>query len=324
MVMDKILVICGPTATGKTKLTLELAKKFEGEIISADSRQIYQGMDIGTGKDLPPGSKYQASSIKYHEKTLGFWQTVTGEALWLLDLAKPDSQFTVADYLRCAHLVRVDIQKRGKLPILVGGTGLYIKSFLDGLGTLGIGPDWEFRGRLEKVSLQTLQDRLKKINPEKWEAMNESDKKNPRRLIRALEIAGHKAPIKLNNKPQNLDSLFVGLTAPNKFLYRQIDRRVIAREKQGLEREIRDLLKQGYSWTNSVLGTTIGYREWQPYFAGEMTKRDVITKWQLAEHGYARRQLTWFRKEKRIKWFTITQPHLSRQIEKTVSSWYNA
>lgn len=324
MVMDKILVICGPTATGKTKLALELAKKFNGEIISADSRQVYQGMDIGTGKDLPQGSQYQGSSIKYNDKKLGFWKTATGGAIWLLDVVRPDCQFTVADYIRCAHLVREDILKRGKLPILVGGGGLYIKSFLDGLGTLGIGPDREFRQRLEKVSLKTLQDRLKKINPGKWETMNESDKKNPRRLIRALEIAKHKTPIKLDNKLQKLDSLLIGLTAPHKFLYAQIDRRVIAREKQGLEREIRDLLKRGLSWTNSVLGTTLGYREWQPYFAGEMTKKEVIIKWQLAEHGYARRQLTWLKKEKRIKWFAITCPNFSRQIEKTVSSWYNA
>ena len=188
--MDKLLIICGPTATGKTDLAIRLAKKFGGEVISADSRQVYKGMNIGTGKDISNFKfqidfKFQISNFKFK---VGYYQ-VDGIKIWLYDIVKPDYQFNVADYKECADLVTFDILNRGKLPILVGGTGLYIKAVVSGIETLGVPSDWKLRERLLHCSIASLLEQLKKLDPDRWEEMNESDRNNPRRLVRAIEIA---------------------------------------------------------------------------------------------------------------------------------------
>ena len=139
--MEKLLIICGPTATGKTKLGIKLAKKFNGEIVSADSRQVYKGMDIGTGKEVEDG-KWVVDEIP----------------IWLLDIVNPDYRFNVADYKKCADVVLDDIWKQGKLPILVGGTGFYIKAVIDGIGTMGVPPDWELRKILSAKDTKILSD----------------------------------------------------------------------------------------------------------------------------------------------------------------------
>lgn len=295
--MNKLLVICGPTATGKTALGIRLAKKFNGEIVSADSRQVYIGMDIGTGKDF--------------------------KGAWLLDVVKPNQPFSVAEYVKLAWQVIEDIWERGKLPIMVGGTGFYIKAIVDGIETMGVPPDWELREKLRYYDTKILRETLEKLDPEKLRRMNESDRKNPRRLIRAIELATKTVRPILARKPYTLNPLFIGLTAPYKTLYQQIDERVDERVKAGIEEEIKKLLQIGYSWENSVLGTTIGYREWQPYFERKSTLEEVVKKWKFAEHGYARRQMTWFKRDKRINWFDVTSPSVEEKIEKMVSKCYN-
>lgn len=327
----KLLVICGPTATGKTALAIKLAKQFNGELVSADSRQVYRGMDIGTGKDLRESSKYKVVSIK-DGKEIGYWETLDEIKIWLLDIVNPDYQFTVADYVKCARLVIEDILKRGKLPILVGGTGFYIKGVVDGIETLGVAPDWELREKLSNLEIEKLREILEKTCPKRWRMMNESDKNNPRRLIRAIEIAQSRSTSEVEGTPPEArgdtsevkggNVLFIGLTAPYNILYQRTDQRVEERVKQGVEKEIERLLKMGYSWDNSVLGTTIGYREWRDYMEHETCppartssrrsragnieqKREVIQRWKFDEHSYARRQMTWFKKDKRIKWFDI-------------------
>ena len=310
--MNKLLIICGPTATGKTALGIKLAKRFNGEIVSADSRQVYISMDIGTGKDF--------------------------KGAWLLDVIEPNQEFSVAQYLDLAWKVIEDIWKRKKLPIIVGGTGFYIKALVDGIETLGVPPDWELRKQLSNLTIEQLREILRKTCPERLRGMSESDRKNPRRLIRAIEIA-----IKMKNekskkkKPASrgsfgmdkgkfkiLDTLFVGLKAPYKILYKRIDQRVDERVKMGVVDEIKKLLAEGYSWNNSVLATTIGYREWQSYFEGKTTISEVVQKWKFAEHSYARRQLTWFKKDKRMNWFDVTIPSFEKKIEKIVSKWYKS
>jgi tRNA dimethylallyltransferase len=332
--MKKLLVICGATATGKTSLASALAKKFAGEIVSADSRQVYVGMDVGTGKDVQ-GGKWHISDLewgmgitegtekKQKAQKIGYWE-VRGVPIWMLDVVKPNQEFSVAQYVELAWTVIKDIWGRGKLPIMVGGTGFYIKAVVDGIETLGVPPDWELREKLKYYGTKILGEELKKLDPEKWEQMNESDRKNPRRLIRAIEIVQSRSTSEAEGDTSEVKekkTLFVGLTAPYPSLYRLIDRRVEERVKQGAEKEIRQLLSKGYSWDNSVLGTTIGYREWQLMENGK-TKEEIIQRWKYAEHAYARRQRTWFSKDKRIIWFDITKSDWREKVEKLVANWY--
>jgi len=294
----KLLIICGPTAVGKTKLGLKLAKRFNGEIISADSRQVYQGMDIGTGKD--------------NLKT------------WLVDVVEPSFRFNVADYQKRAKTAIDEILKKGKLPIIVGGTGFYIKAITEGIETIGVGPDWELRTKLSNCQINELQITLEKLDPDRFRRMNESDRQNPRRLIRAIEIAqavGQNTKYKIQNT--NKDTLFIGLTAPNEILYPRIDQRVEERIKAGLEEEIKNLLKKGYNWENSALGTTLAYSEWRDFFENKKDKFEIIKKWKFDEHGYARRQMTWFKKNKKINWFDITDNLWQEKVEKKVNNWYS-
>lgn len=352
--MNKLLVICGPTATGKTSIGIKLAEKFGGEIVSADSRQVYKGMDIGTGKDIPKNSKLTTKSVEPQLKAQNYkigYCLVDGIKIWLYDIVEPDYQFSVADYVKCANLVIKDVCQRGKLPILVGGTGLYIKTVVDGIATMGIEPDWKLRKKLSHLEIKKLRKKLKRLDPKRWEKMNESDRNNPRRLIRAIEIAIH---TQKSNRPtirgvfphgagratlggvissgagpeeakeQNFCDkvLFIGLTAEYKILYERIDRRVDERVKEGIIKEIRGLLRKGYTWKNSVLGETIGYKEWREYFTRTpehqntrtKLKEEIIQKWKYNEHGYARRQMTWFKKDKRIFWFDISKKGWENKI----------
>jgi len=343
----KLLIICGPTATGKTALGINLAKKFGGEIVSADSRQVYKGMDIGTGKDIE-NEKLKIKSEKLQSKikkeinerfNIGVYE-IGNIPVWLLDIVSPDYRFSVADYVECANLVIKDIWKRKKLPILVGGTGFYIKAVIDGIETLGVKPDWELRKQLSKLAIEQLRKRLKDLDPERSRRMNESDRSNPRRLIRAIEIARSETStpnVLMYRYIKTSDILLIGLKIPYKFLYQRIDKRVEERIKSGVEKEIRKLLNKGYNFENSVLRTTIGYQEWEPYYPNLKCKienlklkEEIIKRWKFDEHGYARRQMTWFRKalrqaqgeKRRGYWFDIMDCDYQLKIEKLVKDWY--
>jgi len=297
--MDRLLVICGPTATGKTSLAVKLAKKFNGELISADSRQVYQGMDIGTGKDHPRG-------IKIH----------------LIDVVKPNQEFSIAQYYRSAWQVIKEIWEKGKLPILVGGTGFYIKAVVDGITTKDIPPNPKIRQGMKEWPASQLYQYLENLDPIKAASLNKSDRQNPRRLIRAIEIDSwkkenpgwqpeeHKKPL----------VLFIGIKASYKELYQMIDRRVLQRVKMGAEKEVRGLIKKGYSWGLPAMNS-MGYIQWKPFLKGEITRDEVIKRWQFAEHAYARRQMTWFKKDKRIKWFDISQKRWQDRVVKLVKGW---
>lgn len=326
---NKIGVVCGPTATGKTGLAVKLAKKFNGEIISADSRQVYRGMDIVTGKDLPKFSILSASD-KYAPPIFNFkflnkknqeigYYLFEDIPVWMMDIVKPDEKFNVADYYELAWKVIKDIWIREKLPIVVGGTGFYIKALLEGIGTMGIGPDWDLRRELLNYSTVKLFEMLEKLDPERSRRMNESDRKNPRRLIRAIEVA---KKLKTENKKLNTDCFLIGLTAQKKTLYERIDQRVDERVKLGAENEIKELLSKGYTWDNSIMGQTIGYCEWKDFFQGKATKEEVIQKWKYAEHNYARKQLTWFKKIENIHWYQL-ESGLEKKVEKEFKDWYS-
>jgi len=319
--MSGLLIICGPTASGKTKLALSLAKKFHGEIISADSRQVYKGMDIGTGKDLDKFSIFNFQFSIKNKFDIGFYK-IDNTKIWLLDVVKPSYQFNVADYITCANNVINNIWRRKKLPIIVGGTGFWIKALIKGIETMNIPPNPKLRNQLNVKSLEVLTSYLKKIDKKRWLAMNNSDRNNPRRLIRAIEIKMSKPVAPLGGL--KIDKLLlIGLkTKENKTLYKRIDERVKNRIKQGAEKEIKLLRDKGYSWDLPSFSAT-GYRIWRDYFENKKNLNELIQRWKFDEHSLARRQMTYFNKIKEINWFNINQKLICKKIEKTVLQWYS-
>jgi len=326
--MQKLLVICGPTATGKTSLGVRLAKKFDGEIISADSRQVYQGMDIATGKDLPPRAKFIvppfAEALDDHKFKVGYF-LFEEIPVWMLNVVAPDQEFTAADYYNLTWKILGNIWQKNKLPILVGGTGFYIKAVINDLGTIGIGPDWLLRKELQNYSVTELQNLLKKTDPKRLLGMNDSDRNNPRRLVRAIEVGlsrARKEKSRFLPARQKTDNLTVCLTADKKELYQRIDKRINRQLAGGAKEEIERLIKKGYSWDLPSM-SAMGYRQWREFFAGKRSEEEVIQRWKFDEHDYARRQLTWFRKMSKIKWIDIVKESWQKKVEKLVEDWYS-
>jgi len=316
------LVICGPTATGKTSLSIRLAKKFNGEIISADSRQVYKGMDIGTGKDLPVGAK-----IKYPWFGKYGYYEVQGIKIWGYDLADPRHEYSVAKYVKFADRIIADIVKRGKTPILTGGTGLYIRAITDPIPTVHIPRDNGLRKNLEDRSASELFEILATMDPIRAGEMNASDKKNPRRLARAIEVATWRIDNtgneqKIEKKKRNFDVLTVGLNAPMKILEERIKFRVAERVEKGIVTEVKKLLKSQVTWDTQAM-SSMGYGEWRDYIEGGIGEEHIIREWQREEIKYAGRQMTWFKKDKRIKWFDITDKSFAGKVEKLIKKWHN-
>lgn len=326
--MQKLLIIGGPTAMGKTSLGIRLAKKFDGEIVSADSRQVYQGMNIATGKDLPVGAKFAvpafAKTISNKKFKVGY-HLFDSIPVWLLDVVAPDQEFTVANFYDLAWKVFGNIWQRSKLPILVGGTGFYIKAVLEGLETLGIGPDWLLRKELQNYSVIELQKLLEKADPKKLSIMNFSDKNNPRRLVRAIEVGLSKKRKEKNNfisVNQTTNNLIICLNTELKELYQRIDQRIDEQIKNEAKKEVQKLIGKGYSWDLPSM-SAMGYREWKGFFEGKQSEKEIIQRWKFDEHGYARRQMTWFKKMPGVNWFDVKQIGWQGKIEKNVAIWYS-
>lgn len=343
--MNKLLVICGATATGKTALALSFAKKFDGELVNADSRQVYREMDIGTGKDIPEKILGDGKiEVTDEDRAYSLSPYLVGEVpLWLIDVVSPTQSFNVALYQKLARTVIADIQKRNKLPIIVGGTGLYITAITDDLDTLHIPPNPEIRQQVKNMTIQKIQQLVATEDPAAWKTMNVSDRQNPRRLIRKLEIsaynkqnpqtysssASEKFSLRSNNTNKKSDSLTIGLSMPLPNLYERIDARVDKRVVDGVENEVRSLVDNGYEWDlPSISG--LGYREWKPYFqmqnppAGEagLKKEKIIQQWKFDEHAYARRQMTWFKKRPSVHWFDAEESGYEKRVESVVTAWY--
>jgi tRNA dimethylallyltransferase len=327
--MDTMIIVCGPTATGKTALALSIAKRLGGELVSADSRQIYRGMDIGTGKDLK-GKKtidlLKEDILCDEEKYTLVPYDVGGIPLWMYDVIDPDGSFSVILYQYLARRIIDSILKRGNIPIIVGGTGLYIRSLLASFETAGVRPDMELRRRLNDVPLCTLQDMVKSENDGVWNRLTVSDRSNPRRLIRKLEIirSGKPIQIRVDTKREHLQ---IGLTAPNSVLFQRIDARVDKRLDEGLLDEIQHLKNKGYDWTHPSFDA-LGYKEWREWFGNKEVQSDInkaaiIKKWKYDEHAYARRQMTWFKRDKHIRWFDVSRSDAVNCAMETAVTWYN-
>jgi tRNA dimethylallyltransferase len=299
--LNKLLIICGPTATGKTSLGISLAKKFNGEIVSADSRQVYKGMDIGTGKEWGDNVK-----------------------IWGYDLVSPKDEFSVSKYLKFAGKTIADIEKRGKLPILVGGTGLYIKGVVDGIPTVDIPRNKKLRKNLEKYTADELYEQLSQIDSFKAGSMNSSDKKNPRRLIRAVEVAIWMIDNSKRNLPRDkktYNTLFVGLTAPTDILDERIGKRVDSRIDNGFDEEVKTLINSGVDWNDQSM-MSLGYRQWRDYVEGAVEKETAVSEWKKEERKYARRQMVWLKRDGRINWFDIRDGQYPKKVENLVKTWY--
>ncbi len=336
--MKKLLVILGPTATGKTDLALKLAKKFNGELISCDSRQVYKGLDIGTGK-MPINvnretisNKLEIENLKFKiEQGKGYW-IINGIRIWMYDVVDPKKQYSVADYIKEAPLAIKQIRAKGKLPIIVGGTGLYLKALLEGLPNLSIPVDQALRKQLQKLSLDKLQEKLQIVSIKGWKKMNQSDRGNTRRLIRAIELSTL-SPIGKSPRTLSLardDIMKIGLIAPREILYKKVDHRVIERIDQGMIDEAKSLHKNGLTYKRmKQLGLEYGVLA--DYLEGHITGNDLQNKQSLLArrlaskiHGYVRRQLTWFKKEKNTFWFNIAEKNSSVNVEKMIVKWYHA
>ena len=334
ILINKLLVICGSTATGKTSLALNLARQFNGELINADSRQVYRGLDIITGKDIPFNSKFEISppagglklGISRIDLHVGY-RVKDDIPIWLVDVVNPDYTFNVGEYQKLARIVIDDILKRKKLPIMVGGTGLYIRSIIDPLLFVQIPPHNSLRDQLSQLTLVQLQKRLQDADHDRWNAMNSSDRANPRRLIRAIEISlflqSTSTQSMVNTTEKAYASLVIGLKAGREYLSQRINERVNARIKGGAVSELQDLLKKGYTIRMPSMSAT-GYRQLTDYIENRLTLDEAIKCWKFSEHSYAKRQMTWFKKNKSIKWFDITVSNYIQKIEDKVEKWYTS
>jgi len=287
--MNRLVAVVGPTSVGKSKLALYLAQAFDGEIVSADSRQVYRYMDIGTAKPTPQ----EQASVPHH----------------LIDILEPDEDFSLAQYQQLAYKAIKDINKRQKLALLVGGSGLYVWSVLEGWEIPAIAPDPKFRRRLEAKAArgeeEELYQELARLDPA---AAQKIDPRNVRRTIRALEVHRNaQAPIsKLQGKAAPLlNTVIIGLTAERPELYRRIDSRVDEMIKQGLVDEVKQLLDRGYDAGLPAM-SGIGYKQITMYLKGELTLADAVQQTKFETHRLARHQYSWFRlKDVRIGWFDI-------------------
>ena len=290
----KIIAIVGPTASGKTGLGISLAKKYHGEIISADSRQVYRGMDIGTAKPTTSERK----EVTHH----------------LIDVADPSEEYTVSDYKRDAMAAIEDILKRKKLPIMVGGTGLYVDAVIDNLDIPKIQADPVLRASIEKdietLGLATVFKKLVELDPE---AAHIVDPKNPRRVVRALEVAiltGEPFTAQRKKNEPLFDALKIGIGPSPEVLRERIDRRVYLMMQDGLVDEVQALIKK-YGASCAAFDA-IGYREIISYLDGDMSLEQATDIIKHNTWHYAKRQMTWFRKDKNIQW--IAKPEAAEKI----------
>ncbi len=303
---DPLVVILGPTAVGKTSLAIQAALALDGEIVSADSRQVYRYMDIGTAKP----TAQELAAVPHH----------------LIDVVTPDQTYTLAEYQRAAYQAISDILARGKVPFLVGGTGQYITAVIEGWGIPAVAPAPQLRAELEDFAAthgaRALHDRLRAADPA---AAARIDYRNVRRVIRALEVyllTGTPISALQRKSPPPYRILQIGLTRPRPDLYARIDARIAEMIAAGLENEVRALLKAGYTWECPAL-SGLGYAQWQPYLAGEITLEQVILAIQRETRAYARRQYTWFRgHDTGICWFDLSQTAPETVIE-TIRRWLN-
>jgi tRNA dimethylallyltransferase len=299
---EKLVVIVGPTAVGKTELSLELAEQFDGEIISGDSMQVYRGMDIGTAKATPE----ERARVPHH----------------LIDIIDPDEEYSVALFQEAATRLITEINARGKLPFIVGGTGLYIESVTHRFQFAQAEQDPELRSRLQRLAetegVEALHRRLAAIDPLTAERLHPNDVKRVIRALEIYELTGTKMSDFQHRAQQSpYDLLMIGLTMDRQVLYERINQRVDKMLEAGLVEEVRRLLDQGYgSALTSMQG--LGYKELIPYLYGEITLEKAVNDIKQRTRHFAKRQLSWFRRMSEVQWFDLTDPAERPKIVQTI------
>lgn len=291
--MEKVIVICGPTASGKTSLSIELAKQIQGEIVSCDSMQIYKEMDIGTAK--PTEEEKQ------------------GIPHYLLDFVSPEDRYSVADYKKDAKKAIKEIIQKGKVPIVVGGTGLYIDSLIYEIEYPIIEFDEKYRKQLEKrveeEGLVNLYEEAKKIDPIAIEKISQNDAKRILRILEIYHTTGKtktEQEIESRKNPPEYDYQVYALKWEREALYERINKRVDIMIEQGLIEEVKSILKKHEQFPTAMQG--LGYKEVVEYLQGKLSKKEMIEKLKMETRRYAKRQMTWFRKNKQTIWLQGEAP----------------
>lgn len=299
--LSPLLVIVGPTGVGKTALALALCEKLRGEVVSADSRLLYRGMDIATAKP----TRAEQARVRHH----------------LIDLVNPDETYTLSQYQADAYAAIDEIHARHLIPFLVGGTGLYVRAVVEGLQIPRVAPNPERRAELEREPVAQLYARLQSLDPE---AAAKILPNNARRIIRALEVieaTGEPMSKLQTRQPRPYRTIQIGLTMPREELYRRADARIDQMLAAGLVEEVRGLVARGYSFALPSM-TGLGYREIGMYLRGEMTLDDAVQLLKFNTHKFIRHQYNWFRPtDARIKWFDMTERAVVEKIEKVVEEF---
>jgi tRNA dimethylallyltransferase len=325
-----LIVLVGPTASGKSAVAIELAKKINGEIISADSRQVYKYLDIGTAKPINKNSKFQIPNSKL--KTTRYKNArrkvtepiiIDGIPHYLIDIIEPDERYSAGKFQKDAEKIIENIYARKKIPIIVGGTGLYIRALVDGLAELP-SANYELRKKLEKLAKKYgknyLYQRLKKVDPLSAKKIHPN---NLPRIIRALEVyylSG--SPISSRHTKTNHQSYqakIFGLLWERKQLYQRINERVEKMLQAGILNELKKVLKKGYA-KNSPGLEGLGYQHLLKYLDGKSKLEEAIDSWKRDTRHYAKRQMTWFKKDKRIHWLKVNEPSNPKKIAREIRS----
>lgn len=293
-----VVAVVGPTAVGKSDLAMRLARQTGGEIVSADSRQVYRHMDLGTAKP----SRADRDEVSHH----------------LVDFVDPDEDYSLALFLKQARAAIDDVVERQRLPIVVGGTGQYVWGLLEGWQVPEVPPNEELRRdlehRAEADGVQSLYDELVRLDPE---AAARVDGRNPRRVIRALEVyhSAGESPTSATKRPPPFDALIVGLTLERRELYKRIDERVGAMVEAGWLDEVRGLLDRGYALDLPSM-SSVGYQELSLHLAGETTLEEAVERIKGRTHRFARQQYNWFQlDDERIHWFRSTPEGTAESVE---------
>ena len=300
MEKQKVIVICGPTASGKTALSIELAKKINGEIVSCDSMQIYKEMDIGTAKP----TLEEMQGIKHY----------------MIGIISPNERYSVADYKKDAKKAIREILNKGKVPIVVGGTGLYIDSLIYEIEYQDIEFDKEYREHLEKEvkekGLEELYNVAKEIDPEAIEKISKNDKKRILRILEIYHATGEnktEQERKSRQKEVEYDYKVYALNMDREKLYDRINKRVDKMIEEGLIQEVEKIYKKYNDFPTAMQG--LGYKEVVEYLEGKLTKEEMIEKIKQETRRYAKRQLTWFRKNKQTIWLDVGKNTIQNNIE---------
>ena len=286
--LPKVVAVVGTNASGKSALGIELAKRFGGEIISADSRQVFKGLDLGSGKVTPE----EMQGVVHH----------------LIDVREPNEFFSMADFQKMSYAAIEDIRVRGHLPMIVGGTGLYVDSVLDGYLLSDKEPDLAYRAELEKLTTPELYDMLIGLMPEA-----QVDRNNRNRVMRMIERI-HDGDDAVPGKQKRYESLRLGVSWPRDVLGERIDERLERRLNEGMIEEVQGLISRGAT-TEFLLGLGLEYRFITQYLLGEMGREEMLQRLAIAIKQFAKRQMTWFRRNPDIIWLDMAGDYMGQACE---------